>query len=358
MIQFIFFGRVTEEKGINLILDTFSRLTEEWIDNRHLDIYWDGALAWKCKEVSEKNSNISYHGRANMNTIKKKLVGIDYCLMTSTILETFWKSALEAIKEWVPSIWYEKWWQAQFIDEKLTISDVYTLYYICKNLIINNIHPDKEAIKKLFLPYTKESRILIIENTIGKNKKIVHISDFISKIGWIEAYLWESKELLEQNWYTVDLFWTKRKINLFWMFVALWNFPARFKLQKQLQKKYDILRFHSILRWFWHTILNWLPKNTTKIFMIHDLWYFHPYPSKLYNERDIPEFTLKSFLSKGKWVKQKILIIFKFLSLSLIKRKLTKTMDLWFVPSSFLIDIVHTKRDIPKEKIVLLPHFG
>lgn len=358
MIQFIFFGRVTKEKGIDLILDTFSRLTNEWIVNWHLDIYGDGPLANQCKESAEKNANITHHGWANMETIKEKLQDMDYCLMTSTILETFWKSALEAIKEWVPSIWYKKGWQAQFIDETLAISDVYTLYDICKNLIVDHIHPDKESIKKQFLPYTKEKRITKIEEIFWENKKILHVSDFISKIGGIEAYLWESKDVLEKNWHTVNLFGSKRKPNLFWMFVALWNFPNYFKLKRQLKKKYDIVRFHSILRWLWHTIISWLQKESTKVFMIHDLWYFHPYPSKLYTTDDIPQFSLRWFLSKWVSIKEKVLIIFKFLSLSLIKKKLTKQIDMWLVPSPFLGDILHNSRHIPKEKIQLLPHFG
>ena len=41
------------------------------------------------KESAEKNANITHHGWANMETIKEKLQDMDYCLMTSTILETF-----------------------------------------------------------------------------------------------------------------------------------------------------------------------------------------------------------------------------------------------------------------------------
>ncbi len=369
MINFIFFGRTTQEKWIDLILEVFSRLSKEWINTRRLDIFGDGQLATNCILASKNNRNIVYHGRAAMSSIVPYLRQADYSLTPSFVVETFWKSALSSLQYGVPIIGFSKWWLAQFMDPWLAIeksTPAESLYQICKNIILGNLHPNKTEIQKRTLPYDKKIWISIIQKYFGDHTSILHVSDFTSKIWGIELFLRESKYLLEKNWYTVDLFGHNKKVSFWWLFSTAFNIISFKKLQQTLRefaeknnwKHYDVIRFHSLLRYLWWTVLYHLPKKSKKVFMVHDLWYFHPYPSKLYSTKDIPEFSLSGFLSKWVGIRNKILIFFKFISLWIIQKKLSKIIDIWFVPSVFLIDVLHLSWGIPKEKIALLPHFA
>lgn len=49
------------------------------------------------------------------------------------------------------------------------------------------------------------------QKTAGNQKRILLVSDFITKIGGIENYLHDAKALLEENGYEVALWGTNRK---------------------------------------------------------------------------------------------------------------------------------------------------
>jgi hypothetical protein len=54
--------------------------------------------------------------------------------------------------------------------------------------------------------YSKDQRIVRFHALAGKNvKKILIISDFINKIGGIETYINDIKQLLEPHGYQVEL---------------------------------------------------------------------------------------------------------------------------------------------------------
>ena len=67
------------------------------------------------------DKNVHYFGRKPLDEIKKYLPNIDYCLMPSEFLETFWLSALNALSWWVPVIWYKKWWLEPFIFQECNL---------------------------------------------------------------------------------------------------------------------------------------------------------------------------------------------------------------------------------------------
>lgn len=62
--------------------------------------------------------------------------------------------------------------------------------------------------KKIVAYYTKEKWLQNFQKLIGPNKgkKIVLVSDFITKIGGIETYLHDVKILLKKQGYEVKLF--------------------------------------------------------------------------------------------------------------------------------------------------------
>ena len=103
-------------------------------------------------------------------------------------------------------------------------------------------------------------------------------------------------------------------------------------------------------------------KNSSakKRMMFHDLGYFAPFPSTLFQEKQIrTPFTLNHFLQTQPTKNPiKILaIIGKYISLSLIKNQLKKRMDTFLVPANFMQDIVHKSYHIDNEKIKVFPHF-
>lgn len=94
--------------------------------------------------------------------------------------------------------------------------------------------------------------------------------------------------------------------------------------------------------------------------MFHDLGYFAPFPSALFQEKQIrTPFTLRHFLQTQPTKNPiKILaIIGKYISLSLIKQQLTDKIDTFLVPSEFMQDIVHKSYNISNEHIKTFPHF-
>lgn len=55
--------------------------------------------------------------------------------------------------------------------------------------------------------YSKENRIVRFHALAGKNvEKVLIVSDFINKVGGIETYIHDVKELLEMHGYKVELF--------------------------------------------------------------------------------------------------------------------------------------------------------
>lgn len=100
--------------------------------------------------------------------------------------------------------------------------------------------------------------------------------------------------------------------------------------------------------------------HAKKRMMFHDLGYFAPFPSQLFQEKEIrTPFTLKHFLQTQPTKNPiKILaMIGKYLSLSLIKNQLKKRMDTFLIPSDFMKDIVHKSYTIDSEKIKIFTHF-
>lgn len=106
MIQFIFFGRLTHEKGIDLIIETFLELAEKRTASaRSLDIYGAGPFADACTQASLKYPDrIHFYGRTPQKEIRSRLSTYDYCLMPSRVVETFGKSAAEALASGVQVI--------------------------------------------------------------------------------------------------------------------------------------------------------------------------------------------------------------------------------------------------------------
>lgn len=370
MIKFIYFGRVTYEKGIDQVIEAFSQLHKEWITNWFLDIYWDWPLLDSCKAFAKAlPHNIHIHWRASQNTIHTALHGMHYCLMPSRVIESFWMSALESLSYGVPVVGSKLWWLEQFITDEY---DTYqqSLYSILKKTI-THFSPEerrKEAKKAhdIAAGYTREKRLQTVKH-MWNTQSVFLVSDYIARIWWIESILFNMKYILEDDGSHVYMYWRKLKKNKrIWLWRKIWlistsyNWSNYIKLRMwELSHKPTLIWLHSVNRYLWWFPISALQKTHDKQIWcsIHDMWMFHPFGAEVVSLDDIPRFSLGWFTSVTKNPIKKIVIWLKFLSVWMVKRQLTKKVDTWIVPSQFMVDVIHKKRNIPLRKIVVLPHF-
>lgn len=370
MIKFIYFGRLTEEKWIDTIIDSFSRIYKKWIHNWHIDIYGDWPLLSTCKERSSSlPHNIQVHWRASQQTIHNALRWMHYTLMPSKVIESFWMSALESLSLWVPVIGAKVWWLVPFIEENMNIVSS-SLETIIETLLLSfsseNHRKDMKQAHNVANEYTREKRREKIQH-IWDMSSVFLISDYIARVWWIESILFNMKHVLEEHWSHVHMYgwkiqkWKKmnimRKIGLIWTAVNRWQYLKLLIWQKKY--KPTILWLHSVNRYLW-----WLPiralhsSSTRQIWCsVHDMWMFHPFWAQVTSIDTIPNFSLAGFMSVTKNPFKKTLIALKFFSIWLLQKQLTKKVSMWFVPSAYMVDVLHKKRHIPTRKIVVLPHF-
>jgi len=204
----------------------------------------------------------------------------------------------------------------------------------------------------------------------GKDaEKILIISDFINKVGGIETYIHDVKEILEPHGYKIELCGGKvptgvvgKLVKYLGFITGLGNFWETIKIQRIIKKtKPDIIRYNSVIRYLGRMPIRASRNSSAKKWMMfHDLGYFAPFPSKLEQEKNVKTpLTLKHFL-KSQTSKNPIKIlasIGKYLAIVLIKKQLKKRMDTFLVPSHFIEDIVNKSYTIEKEKIKVFPHF-
>lgn len=371
MLGLLYFGRLEKEKWFDAIID----MIEMFEKNKQelpcaLFIFGSGSGEKRIQELASKNSNIHYFWRKDLTTIKRYIVNCDYCLMPSECLETFGLSALNAMKRWLPVIWYAKWGLKEFINSKLDLTHQHghTTWEKLHNLIAKlqpstwNLQPETN--------YGKDSRIVRFHALAGKEvRNIIIVSDFINRIWGIETYINDAKELLEQHGYKVELCgwsvpsWILGKfVKYLGIITGLVNCYEAVRLKRKIKKlKPDLIRYNSVMRYLGRAPIQVSRYSSAKKrMMFHDLGYFFPFPSQLTSEHTIKTpLTLKHFLSSYPTNNplKKLAIIGKYLSLRLIKNQLQKRMDTFLVPSDFMKDIVHKSYTIDNEKIKVFPHF-
>jgi hypothetical protein len=146
------------------------------------------------------------------------------------------------------------------------------------------------------------------------------------------------------------------------LFFAMRNFVDAIRLKILVRKfKPKVIRYHSVIRRMWWMSIKVLSSHKSKkIMMYHDLWYFHPLPSKVVQEDMIrTPSNLINFL-KSSNTKNPIKLIavwFKYISVRLLKIQLKKSIDYHLVPSAFMESIVANSYKIKPTKVQTLSHF-
>ena len=389
MLWLLFYGRLEKEKWFDQLVLAIKELNKRKVDFE-IFIFWKWSLESQLFEVHDKN--VHFFGWKPLDEIKKYLANIDYCLMPSEFLETFWLSALNALSRWVPVIGYKKWWLEPFIFQECNLflvkwnTTAERIVSIVEKLD-KKTNPerikDKEElewkIKKLLPKYTEDARyerFLKMANSKDEDKKkILIVSDFINKAGGIETYIHDVKNLLESHWHKVVLRWStlpswfkwKWKKRL-WLVLFPFNFWSSSDLKKVLEDgKPDIIWFNSLLRWLGPNVVKtawkWRKENESgyKFWMMyHDFGYFYPFPSELYHIEDCKTpLTKKNFVSAYRWnnVVTKLAVWFKYYRLQPLKKVLKKEIDLHLAPSDCVTIIARDSYKISEKKCRSFPHF-
>ena len=389
MLWLLFYWRLEKEKWFDQLVLAIKELNKKKVDFE-IFIFWKWSLESQLFEVHDKN--VHFFWWKPLDEIKKYLANIDYCLMPSEFLETFWLSALNALSRWVPVIWYKKWWLEPFIFQECNLflakwdTTAERIVSIVEKLS-KRTNPerikDKEIfewkIKKLLPEYTEDARyerFLKMANIKDNEKqKILIISDFINKAWWIETYIHDVKNILESKWHEVILRWSTlpswsrwQRKKRFWLLLSPFNFWSTGDLKKILEKeKPDIIWLNSLLRWLGPNVVKttwkWRKENKpdSKFWMMyHDFGYFYPFPSELYYIEDCKTpLTKKNFLSAYKWKNliTKLAVLCKYYWLQPLKKTLKKEIDLHLSPSDCITNIARDSYWIQEKKCRSFPHF-
>lgn len=378
----LFFGRLDDEKWFWMILNVLDLfINKYWTIPFSFYVFWKWKYVKKLIDLWQRHPSIHFFGRQSLETIKRYQENFDFCLMPSTFLETFGLTALNAMSMGIPVIWFSKWWLTQFIDKKYDISqtdwidDEHKLFNLIEWLIRDfnwneiDFEREKKNALKIAKNYTIENRFKNIEPIIWKQKRILIVSDFKSKLWWIETYIHDVANILNEKWYEVKIFGSEIPNGIYWKLLryiklpcVMWNFISWLKLKKVVREFMPkVIWYNSLLRNIWRYPVKKLSEHKSKkIIMYHDLWYFHPYPSKVTQENMVKiPLSFKNFIKSGN-TKNPIKLLamcFKFWSLKLLVKQLKKSVDIHLIPSDFMVNFVSDSFWISKKNIVTLPHF-
>ncbi len=381
---FLYFGRLEKEKWFDLILQMIRIFSQTHGELPFfLYIFWTGQYTNEILELASHHRSIHFFWRQPLENIKRYKDNCQYCLMPSTFLETFWLSALTALSRDLPVIWFAKGWLEKFILPEYDITKYEWSVGVQKlcNMMLELIekHNQKplfeteDAVSKrmqtIVRQYDIKHWIENIRELFGTQKKILLVSDFKNKVGWIETYMRDAKAILEEYGYEVEIFWKtlpsgswSKIMKYLGIAYAVINIVDAIKLLKKIKKeKYDIVRFNSVLGWLWWLPI-WITKFTPakKYIMYHDFWYVYPFPHALQQVSQIPApCSLKNYIRSAN-TKNPIMLLWiigKYLSLFLIQKAASKVIKKYLVPSKYMEKIFQNAYNISEEKITSLSHF-
>lgn len=334
-------------------------------------------------ELSHRFKEIHFFWWKPLSVVERYLENIDYCLMPSRFLETFWLSAINVLKWGIPVVWFKKWGLVPFIPDEYAIDKCKwstefsqfseMLLKLEKERKDNDFHFYEKLAEKskwIALRYTKDRWYERFQKLTFdfKVKKVVLVSDFINKVWWIETYIHDVKALLESHGYEVVLYWSTcpkwflwKIKKLFGIWLWCFNLYEAIKFYSFVKKeKPDLIWYNSMLRWLWWMPL-WMSRNlkAKRWMMYHDFWYFVPYPHALYETKGIEKLSLKNYLKQAhtKNPLKCLLIMWKYFSLKLLVSSLKKQIDLHLVPSEFMVPIVSKSFWIDEDKVKYFNHF-
>jgi glycosyltransferase involved in cell wall biosynthesis len=383
LITFVFVGRLTREKGFDLVIDLAKRAQQHHADRIRFFVFGDGPLRSDLLSVMESCPAIHYFWRKPLHEIiNRYLPGCQYALMPSRFLETFGLSACEMLMTGIPVIGPAQWWLEPFIPKPFNTLDyswsedkqlqACVAHVIEHHTPVLRKHYSEQALKTS-LSYDSDTRLARFQelSKLPLGSKVLLVSDFLDHVGWIESYVHNVAMLLRQHGYQVELFgrsfggkvpaWLK----LFGIARSVVNLRDAWRLATLIKKSNpDLIWTHSISRRLgWWALRAWSRSSALRWHMIHDFGLYLPFPHRLTKVSQLPlRVSLQQRRRSGSiwssWIKTFISLPFitgKYLSVYLIRRMIRARVDLIVVPSSYML---HSTRSLAKPVAVeTLTHF-
>ena len=359
MVQLLYFGRLDQEKWRDAIIAMIEYFSDTETKTLPFVVHIFGKWSYEkkvCQLAEQFPQHIIYYGFQPLEKVKKTAKSCDYCLMPSLFLETFGLSAVNALARWLPVIWYQQWGMTPFVIDDYNLSsnpglpDV-QLVAMTKKLLTKWRHGESKKCQNIAKEYNKQQRINNFNKMLNpslheESKKILLVTDFMNKLGGIETYVHDIATLLQEQWHTVQIIWSSggktKYLRIVSMFISLWNIFFAWKLHKKIKAfDPDIIRCHSVLRhigWLGLRTINKSPAQ--KWMMYHDLWYFHPFPHQVTQEKQIARsLDWKDFSASIHSPIEKFFVWWKRLLLKKIQKQL-RQFDQHLVPSDFMQEAV------------------
>ena len=378
----LYFGRLDDEKWFWLILEMLNCFIQKyWTIPFSFYVFWKWKYIKDLLDLWQRHPSIHFFWWQPLDVIKRYQENYHFCLVPSTFLETFWLTALNSLSMWIPVIGFAKGWLTQFVEPKYDISkvwwidDTHKLFNLVETIVRDfnawntNLEKEKKKAISTAKKYTVEKWTEMAEELFGKPKRILLVSDFKSKLWWIETYIHDVADILEDKWYEVKIYGTEipnwflwNLVRKFGLVLSLRNFVDAIRL-KRVARKFmpKVVRYHSTLRRFGRYPVKQLSTHKSKKFvMYHDLWYFHPYPSKVTDEKMVKTtLNLKNFIRSAN-IKNPIKIMaifFKYICVKLLSKQLKNSVDIHLVPSEFMKNIVCDSFNLNSKKVKIFSHF-
>lgn len=373
MIKLISVGRLSMEKWVHLLVAVLPELIEQYWSIFEFHFFGDWPLRHDVEQLADRYDTIHCHGHTPKNEIIPLWKKCHYTLMPSLFLETFGLTALDSLSLWVPVVWFKKGWLAQFLlDDWLVIPDEQSVWLVLSGLITWFNQDFWETLsKKACTQYHKYSREQWYKkftqySWLEKWARIALVSDYGVDIWGIENWLFLLQKKLRSEWYLVEFIgWINKKPSplrrFIWLIFTLFNLWRGVYLRRKLRDfKPDLIWYHSIHRVF-GPLPVWMNRNISaeKRIMYHDFGLFHPFPSKVYNSRQVVK--AKNFLWYiVEWWRGNPLAlpfyIVKYCQKVLLLWLISQQIDKYFVPSKYMESLV-IDHGIPKNNLHTLPHF-
>ncbi len=331
---FLFVGRLEKEKWVDIllkILDDKRNTAGDW----KWHIFWDGSFFDALKK--RESNKIIVHGNVStkiLNTFFKKA---SLTFMPSRFLETFGLVALESLSNGTPVCGFAKGGLADMIPPSLTIDEAHPIDSFFEKAQNNHF----ELIDTEPFSYQTWEKNLI-KHTKG-TKKILLISDYISRIGGAETYTINLKNSLESIGKTVRIIGCKKSPSPLMRKLLFLMTPFAFWRAQKIKTEVrtfgpDLIWCGTITRYIgpWGARVIAKDRNSKKYITHHDIGLICPRPSKIYHETQIPKsLTLSSWLRWERNILSILLILGKWLYVQWIWRYI-RTFDIHLLPSKWI----------------------
>ena len=378
-MNIIFVGRLDTEKWIqtimNIILQKSLDIKNQSWNSICFHIVGKGSHSRQIESLSKEFPQlIKYYGRKNKKDILWLRSHMDYFLMPSLFLETFGLTACESLLLGVPVIGHKKWWLVPFVHEELIIDKQTGNNDVDKIMNLLDLLQAKEKwffndfVNNIQKNYSIQQRHKTIVSLFRKQKNILMVSDFVNYSGGgVETHIHDACAIIKSHGYKTLICGHQAPENkrarykkLFLMSLSIANIRDSRQIKKIIKKESIwLVRRHSISRVIWRLPL-FLAKSqiSNSIITHHELWLFHPYPSKVTSINQIPKArSLWDFVKAGQTNNpiKKLAILGKYFLVYCIHKQLDKSNFIHIIPSERMKDMVKSWH--PHQQIVVIPHF-